>query len=246
MRDQFAGKYKELEAKIASSEGWRAARQIELFDISLYIFRQNLVELSGKLNLFQESEIGIQLLDERRRKDLNLYQQDVIRLLHNFLAAAMTLVDHTRIHVRDLYAGTNLEKLVHERIKVQFLDSPLARFVKGLRNYSLHKELPLTSAHFHWQQDKEFIFSIKLVTARLREWDGWKGPARTYLDGLKGDPDLKTIIDDYAKLIIDFHNWFREEQRMLHKTAFEETNRLQEELRTLLRDAGLSERELGG
>ena len=38
------------------------------------------------------------------------FNSQVTRLLHNFVAATKSLVEHTRIHVRDRYAGTEFEK----------------------------------------------------------------------------------------------------------------------------------------
>jgi hypothetical protein len=217
-----------------------------LHGFSLHTFRQNYTELTFRLELFGLPEAIMRFWDERRRNDLTLYQVDIVRLLHNFLAAAMTLVDHTRILTRNLYQGTELLTKVQSQISEQFVGSPLAQFVQGLRNYSLHCALPLTLASLNFMVGAQSgpKSRICLGVARLHKWDGWKSKAKEYLDGLKDDPELLAIVKQYADLVLNFHSWFISEQEMFHKKEFDELAKLQAKLREALEQSGSLEEEV--
>jgi len=64
-----------------------------------------------------------------------MFQLEIVCLLHNYLASAKTLIDHTRILVEELYKNTDFWAEYEARKKETFIDSPLAQFVQNLRNY---------------------------------------------------------------------------------------------------------------
>jgi hypothetical protein len=65
-------------------------------------------------------------------EELHAFLNEVERLLHAFLAAAMTLRDHSRNTSRRLLPPDDRDELAEayrERIDLVFAESPLAQFV---------------------------------------------------------------------------------------------------------------------
>jgi hypothetical protein len=180
-----------------------------------YVFVQNHRDLTAALAYLLDPINTAKLLPDHER--LEMYHVEVIRLLHNYLASAKTLIDHTRILARDLYEVTTFWEEYEARVTRTFADSRLANFVQRLRNYMLHKELPFTSATMLLATGADFDCYVNLDLARLRAWDGWNAKAREYLDVLPGDQvRLDQLVGDYTALVGEFHDWLEVRQKQLH------------------------------
>lgn len=244
MQDPYAERFKELQQKIAGSEGVRISNLLQLQECSIHAFRENLFELNARLALFDKPELILQLFDEQRREELRTFQRDIFRLLHNFLASVKTLVDHTRILTKELYSDTDFEKQVQSKVDQQFANSPLAQFVHCLRNYTLHKDLAFTHASMSFKEGEKIKISIQIDLEQLRKWDKWNQKAQEYLGSAPKSLPLKNIVDEYAGLVLDFHTWLRDNQKLLHKPAFDETAKLRDELKKLFYRDGLEKDEM--
>ena len=78
----------------------------------------------------------------RHRYRLDYGQREVVRLLHDYVAAAFSLVDATRVFVNEHYTDTGLLRVYNDRLKRDFSEAPLHRFLQDLRNYTLRYRLP--------------------------------------------------------------------------------------------------------
>src|SRR2546425_7105962 len=135
-----------LQNKIIKSKGWKIMQKIRLLSISYYAFNQNYDELNQLLVAFSKPEIGLEIARVGNERKLDAFLIEITRRLHNYLASAMTLVNHTRVLVTDLYTGTPFEKeYVGEKDRT-FKNSPLHHFVQDLRNYNVHRGLSQTAA----------------------------------------------------------------------------------------------------
>jgi hypothetical protein len=143
----------ELHEKIEQSQGWFINNKIGILGISYHIFINNYNELRTALMLFKNPEVSLQLMDQDHPEKLDQFQSEIIRFFHNFLASAKSLVEHTRILVRDLYLGSEFENNYNEKVNDEFTSSELTRFIQDLRNYILHKGLPMTSATINFSRD---------------------------------------------------------------------------------------------
>ena len=56
------------------------------------------------------------------------------------------LVAATRVFVNEHYEDTDLLREYNDRVKRDFSEAPLHRFLQDLRNYTLHYRLPATRA----------------------------------------------------------------------------------------------------
>lgn len=166
------------------------------------------------------------------REELDKFMNEVARLFHNFLAAAKTLVDHTRVLKNEMYEGQDFEKIYQKKLESDLSSSPVVRFVQDFRNYVLHKQLPITSAVFSISggEDgtiKDFDSTIKLDVNRLREWKKWMSQSQIYLDALEDKAKIKDVAEQYEAAIRSFYHWFGDQQKKLHLTEFEELSRLE-------------------
>ena len=114
--------------KLQNTEGWRISKRIEHLGISAYILKTNHDELVQRIEYFKRPEAML-LWDVRNRDQMPDYLKEVTRLLHNFVASAKTLVDHTRIIAREMYENTDFWKEYEAQIAQRLASNPLVQFV---------------------------------------------------------------------------------------------------------------------
>ena len=229
-RQQLGRELQELDRRIKASEGYQAKIRITLLEESYFIFEGNYLGLRHLLNEFEQSATFLKLWDERDSGRLNIFIRNVIRLFHNYLAGAATLLDHTYTFVEDTYGGTSFAKEYQERVNQQFRNSSIPHFVEDLRNYTRHERLAFALAEVSFggiRSDAEVHSAIKLNVPRLCEWGEWSDNAREYLDVLDDEVRLDDIVVEYASIIIDFYKWFRKRQSELHHESLKELEELE-------------------
>lgn len=168
----------------------------------------------------------------------NEQQIEITRLLHNFVAAALTLIDTTRVFYRQEYESKGLLP-DYEGTKDTFFakDGP-AHVVKGLRQFTQHVQLPLISSHLHLSVDPPtFNAEVRVkCQALLRHKDCWSGVAKEYIRGQGETINVRRLIADYHQKITDFYRWFASRQREIHATEMEYLHRVREEMKRLGRE----------
>lgn len=160
------------------------------------------------------------------------------RKLHNYLAAAGSLIDHTRRFSQKWYpSGTESRRAVASAIAARFhVGERLV--VQDLRDYTLHYEVPIIRA-VHGETDAEGTPAfLRLDTSELLKWDGWKARSRFALRAA-AELDLAALIVGYTGAVEDLYHWFDEWVRRTHADALAEHNALQAQHEQLLRDFGL-------
>jgi len=184
---------------------------------SLHNFFGNHSDLEGILAELGDPERFLSLWKDQPR--LDAMWAETHRFTHNWLAAAFSLVDHCRRLTSD-------NRLLHEvvrteyvsRIKDEFDEDPLHRFVQGLRVYTLHYRIPLTSMQMggsvtNGTLQNDFRCGIVLQVAPLLEWSEWHQHALTFLDQQKEDLFLQDFVGEYSAKIRVFYSWLLERNR---------------------------------
>lgn len=97
-----------LVRRIQASAGLAVVRRTRARNFSLCMFTMNARELERGFQIIQAKSLELVSTDDKQ--ELHQLRGEVSRLLHNFLAAAKTLVDHTRVFMRAYYLGSPLEK----------------------------------------------------------------------------------------------------------------------------------------
>jgi len=146
---------------------------------------------------------------------------EVSRRLHNFLASAKTLVDHSRVHVLTTHSGTQFEKDYKDEVASRFSQSSITKFVHCLRNYNLHYRIPLVNASTRLEpggQVTEMRQQIFLRADILRSWTGWDKLAKRYLSEAGEQLSVERLATDYMRVVSPFYEWFRARDLQLHRS----------------------------
>ncbi|MGG0053093.1 hypothetical protein [Bacillus atrophaeus] len=217
--------------KIKKSEGLRINKKMKDLDVSKYVFEKNHEELCKTINLFKSDyEKAIKTIKISQGKGLNPFLYELSRLLHNYLASGKTLIDHSRKLFQQEYEHKHLafSKVYQNKLKETFAESPLAKFIQDLRNYSLHRSIPISGASYDIASSNRGLTEVFLVKKSLLEWDGWTKKAKEYIDTCKKDIDLIQLVNEYTKKTKEFQEWFRSKQMEIHKKDFDELRTLQQ------------------
>src|SRR5260221_194983 len=114
-----------LVRRIEASPGLAVIRRTRTRNFSLCMFTMNARELARVFFIFQAK--SIKLVSTGDMQERHEIRREVSRLLHNFLAAAKTLVDHTRAFIKKHYLGTPLERAYQKKISSDIADDGLCR-----------------------------------------------------------------------------------------------------------------------
>ena len=124
--------------KLIDSEGMKFLDRMHERSFSINIFRLNARDLINHLSTAEDLEKVIATFNS----PVSLEEMtECARLVHNFLASAMTLIEHTRIFFKTHYANTEVNRIYSESVREKFERNELTRFVQDMRNFMLHKGL---------------------------------------------------------------------------------------------------------
>jgi hypothetical protein len=154
-----------------NSPGMRLYNLMGKHSFSYNIFSGNLKELKEGLKRIENPQIRLQLMAQNNGDAEGQAHKEINRLFHNFLAAAQTLIDHTRIFVNQNYKGTTIHQAYTQKIKSEYAEDELCKFIKDLRNYMLHKGLPDNQMSFSLTKGHAaFESTISLEVEKLVTW----------------------------------------------------------------------------
>lgn len=133
------------------------------------------------------------------RRSIMPVQIETARLLHNFLAAAKTLVDHSRGVSRQCLS-TDARDRYKNIVKTAIVDCPPRAFVHDLRNYFLHVSIPVIVTNVEIAGGGS---SMSLVRKRLLDHDRWNAEVRNFLESGAGDVPIGPLVRSYWKASLD-------------------------------------------
>ena len=200
-----------LRKALAESEGAALHSDIQALARSRRLFEKNCEELLTLLNSTRDTNTALQLFSVENRAGFDRFLDEVDRLLHNALAAAVSLRDHS-YRVRDKWmkpeGGDQLRQQHDERVKAVFAESTTAQLVEGLRNIYQHRKLPRLLGHTLVIPGEVFKSSIVFDTDDLLKWDGWRPEIRALLIAREDPISLDELVTEYRAAVDAFHEWF--------------------------------------
>jgi hypothetical protein len=202
---------------VYDSEAYQIYNRLLTLDTNLFVFEKNYRDLKLAISKFTSPE-NIDLLWNQQEAQTIL--NHIIRFFHNFLASAKTLVDHTRLLIREWYKETEFIDEYQSQIQIRFSKNPLSTFIEDLRNYTLHYSLPLCGVSIEVTTDKEteeqsenVAFFVEKET--LMKWSNWdKGKA--FLEIADERIFVEEIADLYHEQVLDFHVWMNSRLEQIH------------------------------
>lgn len=202
---------------------------------SLNIFQRNAQELIEATRHVRDPDQGLQLMAVANREAGQQAHREINRLVHNFVAGSMSLIEHTRQFIREHYADTALEGAYEDRVKANFASKPVAKFIQDLRNYMVHKGLPSSQMFLAFDSAGgagargELTTGVRYQTGVLLEWDGWTAPAKVYIGAAGEYLDVHIFAESYLEKVLLFHTWLESELRQYHAADLAQLQAMQED-----------------
>lgn len=239
------GKFEELQkltSEIQQSEGERILREILNMQASLRLVRRNYQELARTIMTLQQERVTFDLHDIAKRDVLDEAFEIVLTQLHNFLAAAFSLVDHMRRQRKHLYAGHEFNKEIDAELQSRILSRPHHTVAQGLRSYCLHVGLPPIASRVVIGRDqleaplqfKESVFH--LPSHALLSWEGWTAEAKVRLSEMPKGLAILPFVTEYFQQVEDFYTWLWRRQAELHKAQLDTANALKDKARSIYKE----------
>jgi hypothetical protein len=161
---------------------------------------------------------------------------DFTRLLHNYLASERMLVDVTRRWVRKHFAETSFLATYEAEVVRRFASNVQAQFLGDLRNFTLHRTLPLTIPELRMEKVSEerlrSSLGIVLLKDYLLDWDNWSELGRMQIEmAFEGQVDIVTICSQYSNNVTEFNQWLFWQVRDLFGNEIDQINAVIERIR---------------
>ncbi len=206
-------------------------QRIELvshFNYSLQLFDANYEELISLIDFMCEEKNGLHLFAIINHWKLSELQVHLGFKLHNFVCAAKSLVDHSRVLYKRFYTKQGIEfpEYISE-VKSRFDNNTLSKFIEFLRTYSQHEKLPTIGSTFTFDSsnDDGFIFKITLNSNELLKSSSIGALAKDYINTQGDKIIIKNVITEYHKQIHSFYKWFNSKQSIHLKSDFDVVDR---------------------
>jgi hypothetical protein len=202
---------RERERELRTMPGRDVLIELKSLEASVRVFAENYRELQKFLVDVQTNPGHAFLgLDQARKRQKEDVFAETHRLVHNFLAASFSLVDHTRCTRDRITPG--LVGLYEVETDRRFSSDGVAKFWQGLRNYQTHYEPPpLTLVGRGMPPDS--THTLVMRRKDLLEWDNWPSAAKAWLRRSDDDIDALTSATEYFEKVRDFQLWFGGEMR---------------------------------
>lgn len=184
------------------------------------IFRENAMAALSYEDSLNTSPLRLMAFwspEEAQHPD-EMFRQAAV-LLHNALASATTLIDHTRNHVRRCYERHSFYAVYKEKVRAVFAEQELPQFVQGLRNFTLHHSLPIASATLSLTPNDPARHRFQLARDRLLEGFDGSRRARAFLERQDEKFAVFPQIRTYMEVVANFHVWREEEEQKLWHRA---------------------------
>lgn len=184
----------------------RAYVKMRELSLSLYTLEENYQLLKQNLDINNDIDYQLQFEYKPLRWQYHPMQEETYRLLLNFVASAMALVEHTRSITKEIYSKLEFQKEYQDKVNRDLGYEPVNVFIKDLRSYILHSKFPFVGTRFQHQRisplgDPENLFTttIKLTFSKneLLKSEKWTKPARKYLETQGDLIFLDALIDEY-------------------------------------------------
>ena len=222
----------DIHRKIMDSAGATVVNRAHMRSFSFNVFHMNAIELLEATHRVKDPSQGVAFMMSNQGVGTQAHRE-LNRHIHNFVSSALTLVEHTRIHMRKHYEGTDFLTTYAAQATATFAHSPVAQFVQGLRNYMVHRGLPNSQMFMTFTATPGAAggsgtteTGIRISRASLLDWDGWKSEARSYIDKADSDLDVQEFAQEYLELATQFQQWLEASIADHHRYELEELDEL--------------------
>ena len=198
-----------LREDILAHPGKKYLDTLTTYSICKNILAGNGVQLRKLLELLEDSQRALHLCTSDERDQLRELQNEVVRHLHNFLASARTLVDHTRAIMNEPFISEAHLMEYRQEVARIFSDDPLIGFMHELWNFTLHRSIPITSLQLSLHPISGLFDSAVLIDLdKMADWDGWRSAGKAFIGAHRPTIRIMALVDGYEGKIRGFYEWF--------------------------------------
>jgi hypothetical protein len=206
-----------LEKELREMPEWDRVWAVREFHGSVKVFRVNADHLLEYLAKSQAPEVARELFLLQNRDEVAGFQQELMRLLHNFVAAAYTLVDHARLFFCERYKPLNLFPDYESEVATRFASTPMARFVQDLRNLVLHTRLPSVTSRMKWTREHGVTEHEQFWQKKdLLRFSRWKPESKAFLACAADEINIGQVVREYTGSVKAFYEWVFERLKEIH------------------------------
>lgn len=202
---------------------------------SLNILYINGEELLAATERLHDPDVGATLLDEANREAGDQAHREFKRHLHNFVASAMTVVDHTRVMMEERYGDESVHAEYLDHITNTVAKSPVCKFVQNMRNYIVHKGLPNSQIYNSFANVGNGVHELKvgvqIPTSDLLDYKSWTAPAKIYIEQAGQYIDVRNLTSEYLAEVRKLNEWLGARLEEYHAQDLLELQRLEEDQR---------------
>lgn len=207
--------YAELFEEMKSLKGFKLVNDIRMLEITQKIFTYNYFSLCHLIETFEQNIELCFLYNRHKNDEMTLA---ILCSLHNYLASAFTLVNHTR----KLKQRLNNEKVnvFYDKELEKLKSAEVVAFVKDFRNYVQHRSLPICSRSLHFETIEgtdQYSLDHKILLNReeLLKWrkgskSKWTSKSKKYLNRFNSNIDIDLFCKEYYDTIVNFNKVFFE------------------------------------
>ena len=207
--------------------------------VSHYILNQNFREA---VQIPEALDRKVELLSRDRRHEARALHLEFVRRLHNYLAAAKTLVDHTRAF-RSRWTDEACDSAFETRLE-ELLTNPVVKFIQELRNPTQHSRLPPVARVTTFEADSSNPNTVRpvvrlMVKARdLENLYEWSSLALAYIRANVDheNVDVTLALRRYQELLETFYAWFFQQLTITWKDLLDDFDHRRQELARLTND----------
>jgi hypothetical protein len=200
------------------------------------VFAPNLRELMALLDQ-AATDIGLatELVQNVRPPQVReQFQAEMLRRLHNYVAAAAALVNHTR---RAMQNRSNAIAQDFRGRRDELATMPEIRFVHELRNFMVHRTLPFLGHEMRItnvnQANQRLESEVQLSVVHLSEWDDWSTRSREFLAANAPRLQLRPLIRKHGDLVYGLNSWLWNALAEANAPGLADINRMIVELTAL-------------
>ena len=196
--------------ELNASAGFRALARMAYIRRIGYVFQANVAQYNSLVGRVQDPTFSLPIFDTANPQAHDDLLSEVERLLHNVLMALSTRIDQQRAFMNRHFADeADLMAEYGAGVKSHFGGYAPVGFLRDLRNYLTHYQLPVSQSQQTFSQDS-FSVTFILVRKALLEWSGWTSSAKKWLQAQTADIRIVEVIDGYARISGTFDKWLHD------------------------------------
>lgn len=229
----IANKVANLRDQLLVHEGKKAKSKISQFEVVFHIYSANKNELSNHLNKVADIEYAKNLFTGQGDVSRIETYREFVRLFHNYSLSIGSLIDITRRLMNKYYDENDILNAYQSKIDSIFVHNALAGFLKDLRNYFTHYQVPHIYQQLKLSVDKPNYSGFQLMRDKLLEDYNWKSNSKKFLKNQEERFDVLNLIISYDQVVDEFYKWLLETIQDYHSNDLKEMELLKNEIEDL-------------